>query len=75
MRILLIFIAFAIVLYAGFSLILDMGKRLYPVLPARLVTRINYPVREYITAVPALDDFLDSVLGPPGRTPLIVASD
>jgi fermentation-respiration switch protein FrsA (DUF1100 family) len=28
-----------------------MAKRMYPTLPVQLITRINYPVREYITRV------------------------
>jgi fermentation-respiration switch protein FrsA (DUF1100 family) len=34
-----------------FSSGLDMGKQLYPVLPVRLITRIHYPVREYVTRI------------------------
>ena len=116
-----------VIIESSFSSGLDMGKRLYPVLPVRLITRINYPVREYITAVrapvlvvhsrddeiipfdmgqaiyqaasepktffelggdhnagfwisreryvPALDDFLGSVLGPINRTPPLVVAE
>ena len=28
-----------------------MGRRLYPVLPVRLITRIDYPVKDYVTTV------------------------
>ena len=28
-----------------------MGKRLYPVLPVRLITRIDYPVKDYVTRI------------------------
>ena len=38
-----------IIIESCFSSGLDMGKRLYPVLPVRLITRIGYPVREYVT--------------------------
>lgn len=40
-----------VVLESCFSSGLDMGKRLYPVLPARLITRIHYPVKEYVTQI------------------------
>jgi len=116
-----------VIIESSFSSGVDMGKRLYPMLPVRLITRINYPVREYITAVrapvlvvhsrddeiipfdmgqaiyqaasepktffelggdhnagfwisreryvPALDDFLGSVLGPINRTPPLVVAE
>ena len=31
----------------------DMGRRLYPVLPVRLITRIRYPVKDYVTRIDA----------------------
>jgi fermentation-respiration switch protein FrsA (DUF1100 family) len=31
----------------------DMARRLYPWLPARLITRLKYPVRDYVAAAPA----------------------
>lgn len=42
-----------VIIESGFSSGLDMGKRLYPVLPARLITRIKYPVREFVTRIHA----------------------
>ncbi len=42
-----------VIIESSFSSGVDMGKRLYPALPVRLITRINYPVREYITRVRA----------------------
>lgn len=40
-----------LVVESTFSSGLDMGRRLYPVLPVRLITRINYPVKDYVTAI------------------------
>jgi fermentation-respiration switch protein FrsA (DUF1100 family) len=40
-----------VIIESCFSSGLDMGKRLYPVLPARLITRIRYPVKEYVTQI------------------------
>jgi len=42
-----------VIIESTFSSGLDMGKRLYPVLPARLITRIGYPVREYVKHINA----------------------
>jgi hypothetical protein len=42
-----------VIIESTFSSGLDMGKRLYPVLPARLITRIGYPVRDYVTRIDA----------------------
>lgn len=116
-----------VIIESSFSSGLDLGKRLYPALPVRLITRINYPVREYIAEVrspvlvvhsrddeiipfdmgraiyqaapepktffemggdhnagfwisreryvPALDEFLGSVLGPINRTPPLVVAE
>ncbi len=116
-----------VIIESSFSSGMDMGRRLYPVLPVRLITRIKYPVREYITEVrapvmvvhsrddeiipfdmgqtiyqaapepktffemggdhnagfwisrelyvPALDDFLTSVLGPLRQAPPIVMAE
>lgn len=116
-----------VIIESSFSSGLDMGKRLYPALPVRLITRINYPVREYIAEVrspvlvvhsrddeiipfdmgraiyqaapepktffemggdhnagfwisreryvPALDEFLGSVLGPINRTPPLLVAE
>ena len=116
-----------VIIESCFSSGLDMGKRLYPVLPVRLITRIGYPVREYVTRlqvpllvvhsrddeiipfdmglaiyeaapepktffelrgdhnagfwisreryVPALNDYLDGVLGPINRTPPLVVAE
>ncbi len=41
------------IIESTFSSGLDMGKRLYPVLPARLITRIGYPVRDYVSRIDA----------------------
>jgi fermentation-respiration switch protein FrsA (DUF1100 family) len=40
-----------IVIESCFSSGLDMGRRLYPVLPVRLITRIGYPVTDYVTKI------------------------
>ena len=40
-----------VIIESCFSSGLDMGKQLYPVLPVRLITRIRYPVREYVTRI------------------------
>lgn len=37
-----------LVVESTFSSGLDMGRRLYPVLPVRLITRIDYPVKDYV---------------------------
>lgn len=42
-----------VIVESTFSSGLDMGKRLYPVLPARLITRIGYPVRDYVKEIEA----------------------
>jgi len=42
-----------IVIESSFSSGEDMGRRLYPVLPVRLITRIRYPVKEYVTRIDA----------------------
>jgi fermentation-respiration switch protein FrsA (DUF1100 family) len=42
-----------LVVESTFSSGLDMGRRLYPVLPVRLITRIDYPVKDYVTATQA----------------------
>ncbi len=39
----------AVILESCFTSGPDMAARLYPFLPARLVTRIKYPVKEYVT--------------------------
>ena len=38
----------AVIIESCFSSGVDMGRRLYPVLPVRLLTRIRYPVRDYV---------------------------
>ena len=43
----------AVIIESCFSSGVDMGKRLYPVLPIRLITRIGYPVKEYVTHIRA----------------------
>lgn len=40
-----------VIIESCFSSGLDMGRQLYPVLPVRLITRIYYPVREYVTNI------------------------
>lgn len=42
-----------VIIESSFSSGQDMGRRLYPVLPVRLITRINYPVKEYVTLIRA----------------------
>jgi fermentation-respiration switch protein FrsA (DUF1100 family) len=37
----------AVIIESSFSSGVDIAKRLYPFLPARLITRLNYPVSEY----------------------------
>jgi fermentation-respiration switch protein FrsA (DUF1100 family) len=116
-----------VIIESSFSSGLDMGRQLYPLLPVQLITRIGYPVREYVTRfrapvlvahsrhdeiipfsmgqiifdaapepksflemdgdhnagfwisrekyVPALDDFLRSVLGPLRQTPPLVMAE
>lgn len=41
----------AVILESCFTSGPDMAARLYPFLPARLITRIKYPVKEYVTQV------------------------
>ena len=40
-----------VIVESSFSSGVDMGKRLYPVLPVRLITRIDYPVKDYVTRI------------------------
>ncbi len=42
-----------VIIESTFSSGEDMGRRLYPVLPVRLITRIRYPVREFVTGIRA----------------------
>lgn len=42
-----------VIIESCFSSGQDMGRQLYPVLPVRLITRIGYPVREYVTRIRA----------------------
>lgn len=42
-----------VVIESSFSSGIDMGRRLYPVLPVRLITRIRYPVKEYVRDIHA----------------------
>jgi pimeloyl-ACP methyl ester carboxylesterase len=42
-----------VIIESSFSSGMDMGRQLYPVLPVRLITRIRYPVREYVTQIKA----------------------
>jgi hypothetical protein len=42
-----------VIIESSFSSGMDMGKRLYPVLPVRLITRIRYPVKDYVTRIQA----------------------
>jgi len=41
----------AVILESCFTSGPDMAARLYPFLPARLITRIRYPVKEYVTHI------------------------
>jgi len=41
----------AVILESCFTSGPDMAARLYPFLPARLITRIKYPVKEYVTHI------------------------
>jgi len=40
--------AAAVIIESCFSSALDMARRLYPFMPARLITRLKYPVNDYI---------------------------
>lgn len=40
-----------VIIESSFSSGVEMGKRLYPVLPVRLITRIGYPVSDYVTRI------------------------
>ena len=40
----------ALIVESGFSSGADMARRLYPWLPARLITRLKYPVRDHLAA-------------------------
>ena len=40
-----------VIIESSFSSGLDMGRRLYPILPVRLITRIDYPVKNYVTRI------------------------
>lgn len=42
-----------VVIESCFSSGVDMGRQLYPVLPVRLITRIGYPVKEFVTRIRA----------------------
>ena len=42
-----------VIIESCFSSGLDMGRRLYPVLPVRLITRIGYPVTDYVKTIDA----------------------
>ncbi len=42
-----------VIIESTFSSGVDMGRRLYPVLPVRLITRIRYPVKEFVTGIRA----------------------
>ena len=42
-----------VVIESSFSSGIDMGRRLYPVLPVKLITRIRYPVKEYVSNISA----------------------
>ena len=41
----------AVILESCFTSVLDMAGRLYPFLPVRLITRLKYPVKEYVKSV------------------------
>jgi len=40
-----------VIVESSFTSGADMARRLYPWLPARLITRLKYPVREYVAAL------------------------
>lgn len=42
-------IAAAVIIESCFSSALDMARRLYPFMPARLITRLKYPVHDYVS--------------------------
>ena len=42
-----------VIIESSFSSGIDMGRRLYPVLPVSLITRIRYPVKEYVRDIHA----------------------
>jgi len=42
----------AVILESSFTSGADMARRLYPVYPARLLTRLEYPVRDYVARLP-----------------------
>jgi fermentation-respiration switch protein FrsA (DUF1100 family) len=42
-----------VVIESSFSSGEDMGRRLYPVLPVSLITRIRYPVKEFVAEIEA----------------------
>ena len=43
----------AVIVESSFTSGVDMARRLYPVYPARLLTRLKYPVRDYVARLSA----------------------
>ena len=41
----------ALIVESSFTSGVDMARRLYPIFPARLLTRLRYPVLDYVAAV------------------------
>jgi fermentation-respiration switch protein FrsA (DUF1100 family) len=41
----------AVIIESCFSSALDMARRLYPFMPARLITRLKYPVRDHVSQI------------------------
>jgi len=39
----------ALIIESSFSSALDMARKLYPIMPVRLITRLGYPVSEYVS--------------------------
>jgi hypothetical protein len=39
----------ALIIESSFSSALDMARKLYPIMPVRLITRLEYPVSEYVS--------------------------
>ncbi len=39
----------AVIIESSFSSALDMARKLYPIMPVRLITRLEYPVSEYVS--------------------------
>ena len=62
----------AVIIESSFTSGVDMARRLYPFLPAQLITRLRYPVVEYISRNKAMCSTL--VAGISGRPSISVSS-